>query len=67
MIKDNRDCVVVDKNGNGSRRLWQQQLTAFDLVRLETAEAILSKYPTPSKLFEVYTNKININVMCYNV
>ncbi|KAK9703958.1 hypothetical protein QE152_g28999 [Popillia japonica] len=56
MIKDNRDCVVVDKNGNGSRRLWQQQLTAFDLVRLETAEAILSKYPTPSKLFEAYSN-----------
>ncbi|KAI4459733.1 eme1 protein [Holotrichia oblita] len=56
MVKDARDCVLVDKNGNGSRRLWQQQLTAFDLVRLETAEAILSKYPTPSKLFQAYSN-----------
>ncbi|KRT83536.1 hypothetical protein AMK59_4179 [Oryctes borbonicus] len=54
LVKDNKDCVLIDKNGNGSRRLWQQQLTTFDLVRLETAEAIISKYPTPTHLFEVY-------------
>ncbi|GJQ73076.1 hypothetical protein Trydic_g1706 [Trypoxylus dichotomus] len=56
LVKDNRDCVLIDRNGNGSRRLWQQQLTTFDLVRLETAEAILSKYPTPTQLYKAYQN-----------
>lgn len=54
LAKDTRDCVLVDKNGNGFRRLWQQQLTTFDLVRLETAEAILSKYSSPTQLFQVW-------------
>lgn len=43
----------MDKNGNGLQRLWQQQLTAFPLARLETAQAIASKYPTVSNLLEV--------------
>ncbi|KAF5299481.1 hypothetical protein FQR65_LT01062 [Abscondita terminalis] len=49
---DNRDCVKVDKNGNGLRRLWQQQLTTFQLARLEHAEAIVTKYPTLHSLLE---------------
>lgn len=50
---DNKDCVKVDKNGNGLSRLWQQQLTQFTLARLETAEAIASMYPSPASLMQV--------------
>ncbi|KAK4882765.1 hypothetical protein RN001_006084 [Aquatica leii] len=49
---DNRDSVAVDKNGNGLKRLWQQQLTTFPLARLEHAEAIVAKYPTLRSLLE---------------
>ncbi|XP_046749195.1 crossover junction endonuclease EME1 isoform X2 [Diprion similis] len=52
---DNKDTVKVDKDGNGLKRLWQQQLCQFNLARLETAEAIISKYPTPSHLMDAYT------------
>lgn len=50
---DNRDTVRVDKDGNGLKRLWQQQLCQFNLANLEIAEAIISKYPTPLHLMEV--------------
>ncbi|KAJ3665526.1 hypothetical protein Zmor_001018 [Zophobas morio] len=53
---DNRDCVKVDKNGNGLNRLWKQMLTTFPLARLETAEAITSQYPTVSSLITAYQN-----------
>lgn len=49
----NKDTVKVDKNGNGLNRLWHQMLTMFPLARLETAEAITAKYPTPFSLFKV--------------
>ncbi|XP_043269900.1 crossover junction endonuclease EME1 [Venturia canescens] len=51
---DNRDTVKVDKNGNGLKRLWQQQLCQFNLAGLETAEAICSVYPTPWALMHAY-------------
>lgn len=50
---DNKDSVKVDKSGNGLKRLWQQQLCQFNLAKLETAEAIISQYPTPRHLMEV--------------
>lgn len=50
---DNKDCVHVDKEGNGLQRLWTQQLTLFNHARLETAEAITSKYKTPTNLMNV--------------
>ncbi|KAF2880712.1 hypothetical protein ILUMI_25454 [Ignelater luminosus] len=53
---DNKDCVRVDKNGNGLQRLWQQQLTTFPLARLEHAEAIITQYSTPLSLMEAYDN-----------
>nr|XP_046489409.1 crossover junction endonuclease EME1 isoform X1 [Neodiprion pinetum] len=53
---DNKDTVKVDKDGNGLKRLWQQQLCQFNLARLETAEAIISKYPTPSHLMDAYAH-----------
>lgn len=53
MKGDNKDCVKVDKKGNGLKRLWQQQITAFPLARLETAESIIEKYPTLPSLMEV--------------
>lgn len=53
MAESNKDCVRVDKDGNGLQRLWNQQLTTFPLARLETAEAIISQYPTPSLLMQV--------------
>ncbi|PSN52361.1 hypothetical protein C0J52_06716 [Blattella germanica] len=53
---DSRDTVKVDKNGNGFLRLWQQQLCQFDLVSLETAQAIASVYKSPRALVEAYEN-----------
>lgn len=53
MANDNRDSVHIDKEGNGLRRLWTQQLTTFPYARLETAEAVTSLYKTPSKLINV--------------
>lgn len=50
---DNRDCVKVDKDGNGLGRLWNQALTLFPMARLETAEAISVKYPNVSSLMKV--------------
>lgn len=50
---DNRDTVQVNKDGNGLKRLWQQQLCQFNLMSLEAAEAILSEYKSPLHLMEV--------------
>lgn len=50
---DNRDTVKVDKDGNGLKRLWQQQLCQFTLMSLETSEAIASVYKSPLQLMEV--------------
>lgn len=50
---DNKDCVKVDKDGNGLNRLWKQVLTAFPLASLETAEAIAANYPSLSSLLKV--------------
>lgn len=51
---NNTDCVKVDKDGNGLRHLWQQCLTSFPQVRIETAEAIMAVYPTFVSLIEAY-------------
>lgn len=56
VMGDNRNTVRVDKDGNGLRRLWQQQLCQFNLSSLEIAEAICSVYPSPSDLVEAYMN-----------
>lgn len=56
VMGDNRNTVRVDKDGNGLRRLWQQQLCQFNLSSLEIAEAICSVYPSPSDLVETYMN-----------
>lgn len=50
---DNKDCVQVDKDGNGLKRLWRQQLTLFSGATLETADAIASLYETPADLINV--------------
>ncbi|XP_071055446.1 crossover junction endonuclease EME1 isoform X2 [Onthophagus taurus] len=52
ILKVKKDSVSVDKDGNGLQRLWQHQLTMFEMARLETAEAIVGKFPTPSALYE---------------
>ncbi|XP_012278183.1 crossover junction endonuclease EME1 isoform X2 [Orussus abietinus] len=51
---DNRDTVQVDKEGNGLKRLWQQQLCQFHLATLETAEAISKVYGSPLQLMDAY-------------
>ncbi|KDR20403.1 crossover junction endonuclease EME1 [Zootermopsis nevadensis] len=51
---ESRDCVRVDKNGNGLPRLWQQQLCQFDRVGMDTAQAITSIYRSPCALIEAY-------------
>lgn len=53
---DNRDTVRVDKDGNGLKRLWQQQLCQFNLSSLEIAEAICTVYKSPKQLVEAYMN-----------
>ncbi|XP_006617126.1 crossover junction endonuclease EME1 [Apis dorsata] len=56
ILGDNRNTVKVDKDGNGLKRLWQQQLCQFNLSSLEIAEAICSVYPCPADLIETYIN-----------
>nr|XP_033327692.1 crossover junction endonuclease EME1 [Megalopta genalis] len=56
VMGDNRNSVRVDKDGNGLKRLWQQQLCQFNLSSLEIAEAICSIYRCPADLMEIYNN-----------
>ena len=56
VMGDNRNTVRVDKDGNGLKRVWQQQLCQFNLSSLEIAEAICSVYPSPADLIEAYMN-----------
>ncbi|XP_054015755.1 crossover junction endonuclease EME1 [Hylaeus anthracinus] len=56
VMGDNRNTVHVDKDGNGLKRLWQQQLCQFNLSSLEIAEAICSVYPCPVDLMQAYKN-----------
>lgn len=53
VMGDNKNTVRVDKDGNGLKRLWQQQLCQFNLSSLETSEAICTVYPSPMKLIKV--------------
>ncbi|KAK7791517.1 hypothetical protein R5R35_010895 [Gryllus longicercus] len=53
---DSRDTVKVDKSGNGLLRLWKQQLCQFNTASLDTAEAIVSLYPSPKSLIQAYEN-----------
>ncbi|TGZ38067.1 crossover junction endonuclease EME1 isoform X1 [Temnothorax longispinosus] len=53
---DNKNTVRVDKDGNGLKRLWQQQLCQFNLSSLETSEAICTVYPSPMQLIKAYRN-----------
>lgn len=57
---ESRDCVRVDKNGNGLPRLWQQQLCQFDRVGMDTAQAITSIYRSPCALIEVFSLQLSI-------
>lgn len=50
---DSRDCVRIDKGGNGLLRLWQQQLCQFNLAGIDTAQAIASIYSSPQVLIQV--------------
>ena len=50
---DSKECVAVDKNGNGLLRLWQQQICQFPIIGLETAQAVAAAYPSPTLLMEV--------------
>lgn len=53
-LADSKDCVAVDKDGNGSFQLWQRQLCQFPLASRETSEAIASVYPSPMSLLQAY-------------
>ncbi|XP_054256932.1 crossover junction endonuclease EME1-like [Macrosteles quadrilineatus] len=53
-VGDSRDCVTVDKAGNGLLRLWQQQLCQFNLAGHDVAQAIVSVYPSPRALVLAY-------------
>ncbi|XP_011645461.1 crossover junction endonuclease EME1 [Pogonomyrmex barbatus] len=56
VMGDNKNTVRVDKDGNGLKRLWQQQLCQFNLSSLETSEAICMAYPSPAQLIKAYRN-----------
>ncbi|KAL0118090.1 hypothetical protein PUN28_009040 [Cardiocondyla obscurior] len=56
VMGDNKNTVRVDKDGNGLKRLWQQQLCQFNLSSLETSEAICTVYPSPLQLIKAYRN-----------
>jgi crossover junction endonuclease EME1 len=62
VMGDNRNTVHVDKDGNGLKRLWQQQLCQFNLSSLETAEAICTVYSSPAQLIKVYIKIIRIRI-----
>ncbi|XP_066583521.1 crossover junction endonuclease EME1 isoform X1 [Prorops nasuta] len=51
---DKKGTIIVDKFGNGLKRLWQQQLCQFNLTSLEIAEAIYSVYSSPMELVSAY-------------
>jgi len=53
VMGDNKNTVRVDKDGNGLKRLWQQQLCQFNLSSLEVSEAICTVYPSPIQLIKV--------------
>lgn len=53
VMGDNKNTVRVNKDGNGLKRLWQQQLCQFNLSSLETSEAICMVYPSPVQLVKV--------------
>lgn len=50
-----KNCVSIDKNGNGLTSLWRQMLFQFPLCALEISEAIASAYGSPVTLLEVST------------
>lgn len=50
---DSKDCVKVDKLGNGLGRLWRQQICQFNNVTLDFSEAIAQVYKTPTSLVKV--------------
>uniref|UniRef100_A0A1B6L704 Uncharacterized protein n=1 Tax=Graphocephala atropunctata TaxID=36148 RepID=A0A1B6L704_9HEMI len=53
-VGDSRDCVAVDKAGNGLLRLWQQQLCQFNLAGHDVAQAIAAVYPSPLSIVRAY-------------
>ena len=52
LANDNKDCVQV-KDNVGLTNLWKNHLCKFPTVTLDTAEAILTQYPTASQLIDV--------------
>jgi len=60
VMGDNKNTVHVDKDGNGLKRLWQQQLCQFNLSSLETAEAICTVYSSPAQLIKVCIKIIRV-------
>lgn len=53
-LGDSKDCVAVDKDGNGALQLWLRQLCQFPLASRETSEAIAAVYPSPLSLVQAY-------------
>jgi len=51
---DTAGSVKVEKDGKGLARLWTEQLCLFNLVGIDTAQAITAKYPSPQHLIQAY-------------
>ncbi|XP_068760548.1 crossover junction endonuclease EME1-like isoform X2 [Montipora capricornis] len=47
--------VKVSKEGNGLKRVWQQNFQQFRNVSPDMASAIVAMYPTPQSLFQAYS------------
>ncbi|XP_049879566.1 crossover junction endonuclease EME1 [Pectinophora gossypiella] len=57
----NKQCVAIDKNGNGKSRLWQQMVAILPQSSLETSRAICAQYKTPKMLYEALQTQHAVN------
>ncbi|XP_014283659.1 crossover junction endonuclease EME1 [Halyomorpha halys] len=51
-----QNCAKVDKDNNGMKRLWIQQIAAIYRLPLDCAKVICGNHPTPYCLYETYKN-----------
>jgi len=53
-IADTAGSVKIDKDGNGLSTLWAEQLCLFPNIGMDTALAIIARYPSPQHLIQAY-------------
>ncbi|KAJ2937941.1 hypothetical protein O0L34_g14214 [Tuta absoluta] len=61
MRGDNKQCVGIDKDGNGMPRLWQQMVAILPQSSLETSRALCAQYKTPRNLYKALQSPNAVN------